>query len=65
MRATMARGWGFRASVPRRPPAPDLHTSSGGKGIRTPDLLTARLIWTRLTLVVTARSTASCRDYAE
>ena len=35
------RGREFRFPVPRRPPTPDLHHSSGGKGIRTPDLLTA------------------------
>ena len=41
IRAGIARGWEFRNSVPRRPPTPDLHFLGGGKGIRTPDLLTA------------------------
>ena len=41
IRAGIARGWEIRNSIPRRPPAPDLRSSSGGKGIRTPDLLTA------------------------
>jgi hypothetical protein len=40
-RAGIARGRKLREPVPRRPPAPDLRFFGGGKGIRTPDLLTA------------------------
>jgi len=38
------RGWEIQRTSQRRPPAPELRFSGGGKGIRTPDLLTARRI---------------------